>query len=206
MSTRIQGVTEKVYNGVKYRSTLEANTAEMLDKLGIPFRYEKVRYTLLESFRTPFQKDMVRSIKYTPDFFIGDTILIECKGFETPEWKQKKKYIFKYLMENEPDVVFHQTSDCKRSLLEALDMHFSYLGLAVQVTSKGTKRNPPQTITFDSVKQAMEELDLTGKPVGSVLRSLIGEADHVYGYNWKLVPIEQKTIDNLKQEEHEQHR
>ena len=190
MSTRIQGVTEKVYNGVKYRSTLEADTAEMLDKLGIPFRYEEVKYTLLEGFRTPFQKDKVRSIHYTPDFFIGDTILIECKGFETPEWKQKKKYIFKYLMEKEPNVVFHQTSDCKKSLLEALDVHFSYLGLAVQVTSKGTRKEPPQTIIFDSVKQAMEELNLVGKPLGSVLRSLTGDTPYVYGYNWKLIHVE----------------
>lgn len=33
---RIQGTKPKTYNGVHYRSTLEADTAETLDLLGIP--------------------------------------------------------------------------------------------------------------------------------------------------------------------------
>ena len=36
MSERIQNVHEKWYKGIKYKSTLEAEAAEALDKMGLP--------------------------------------------------------------------------------------------------------------------------------------------------------------------------
>ena len=107
MNTRIQNVHPKEYKGVQYKSTLEAETAEALDCMGLPIRYEERRFTVLEGFRCPFQKDKVRAIYYTPDFWVGN-IILECKGFETPEWLQKRKLVFKYLVENEPDLLFYQ--------------------------------------------------------------------------------------------------
>lgn len=186
--SRIQGVSPKEYKGVKYRSTLEADTAKVLDLMGIPFEYETRKFTLLEGFHCPFQKNKVIAITYKPDFIIGN-ILIECKGFETPEWKNKKKYLFKYLMEKEPNLFFHQIKDCGKQLLEALDTHWISLGYAIQVTSKGTKRKPPETRLFDSLAQAMEQLNLKGKALGSIKRSLTGEKEFVYGYNWKIVKL-----------------
>jgi hypothetical protein len=91
MNGRIQGVQETEYRGRVFRSKLEAQTAETLDKLGVPYTYEERKIELIEGFRSPFQKDKVRSITYKPDFEIGP-IIIECKGFETPEWKIKKNY------------------------------------------------------------------------------------------------------------------
>ena len=70
MSERIVNVHEADYNGRHFRSTLEAETAKTLDTLGIPFAYEERKIELLKGFRSPFQKDKVRSITYTPDFII----------------------------------------------------------------------------------------------------------------------------------------
>lgn len=193
MSERIQNVQPKEWNGTKYRSTLEAETAQTLTALGIPFEYESRKITLQDGFRSPFQKDKVRALTYKPDFIIG-SIMLECKGFETPEWKIKKKLIFKYLMENEPDVIFHQTHDAKKSLLEALDNHWAYLGYCIEVSPKPKKKgsvscNHATTQKYDSIQEAMAALHLKGKAVGPILSSLIGEREYVYGYKWNLLKI-----------------
>ena len=186
--TRIQGVSPKVYNGVHYRSTLEANTAKVLDLIGVPFEYETKKFTLLEGFRCPYQKEKVRAITYTPDFIVGN-IIIECKGFETPEWKNKKKYIFKYLMEKEPQMYFYETHNCGRQLIEALDNHWTELGYAIQVASKPKKKAPLTLRMFNSIEEAMEELHLKGKLISHILKSMTGEKEYVYNYNWKIVKI-----------------
>lgn len=188
MSDRIQGVTPKEYKGIKYKSTLEAETAETLDKLGLPVNYEPKKIVLLDGFRCPYQKDKVRGITYKPDFVVGN-IIIECKGFETPEWKNKKKYIFKWLMENEPLTPFYETHNSGKDVLLALDNHWSYLGYTVQVTSKGSPKKPSETKLFGSVAQAMEELNLKGKNVGPILRTMTGDKDWAYGHSWKLVKL-----------------
>lgn len=185
MSERIQGVHPKQYKGVQYKSTLEAETAETLDKLGLPINYEARKIVLLEGFRCQYQKNKVIGITYKPDFLVGN-IIIECKGFETPEWRNKKKYIFKWLMENEPNTPFYQTHNSHKDVLLALDNHWSYLGYAVQVTSKGSPKKPSITKLYDSVAQAMSKLGLKGKNVGPVLRSMMGEKEWVYNHKWAL--------------------
>ena len=188
MKERIQNVHPKEYKGRQYRSTLEAKTAQILDALGIPFKYEKKHIPLLEGFRCPYQKDKVRAVTYTPDFEIGSSILLECKGFETPEWKIKKKFVYKWLMENEPYTSFYQIHD-KKQLLMSLDNHWSYLGYYIQVISKTKKKIQGTTKKFDSILQALSELNLKGKPIGPILNSLTGKKEFVYGYNWKLQKI-----------------
>ena len=189
MSSRIQNVHSGEYKGKKFRSTLEVRTAEVLDALGIPYEYENRKILLMEGFRSPFQKDKVRSITYIPDFTIGN-IMIECKGFETPEWKLKKKLLFKYLQENEPYTVFYQIHDARKSLMEVLDKHLTCLELNIEVTNSPKRKNEKVTTqTFDSISQAMEELNLTGKPMGTILDSLTGKKQYVYGYSWKLKHI-----------------
>lgn len=187
MGSRIQNLGDNrslEYKGVKYRSQLEVQTAEVLDALHIPFEYESRKLIMQDGFRCPYQKDKVRALTYTPDFIVGP-IMLECKGFETPEWKIKKKLLFKYLMENEPNVIFYQIHDARRHLLEALDSHWEYLGYCIQVTPKNKKEHQ----IFDSVKVAMEALGLTGKNLGPILRCLTGNSPWAYGYNWKLLKI-----------------
>lgn len=186
MSERIQNVQPKEYKGVMYKSTLEAETAEALDCMGLPIRYEERRLTVFEGFRCPFQKDKVRAIYYKPDFMVGD-IILECKGFETPEYLLKKKLIFKYLMDNEPNLVFHQIHDTKKDLLKALDSHWSYLGYAIRVTSKKKKKKEQSfTKLYDSVAQALYDLNIRTRALGSIMRSLTGRTEYVFGYSWKL--------------------
>ena len=185
---RIQGVSPKEYKGVMYKSTLEAKTAETLDKLGLPINYEARKIVLLDGFRCPYQKNKVIGITYKPDFMVGD-IIIECKGFETPEWRNKKKYIFKWLMENEPDTPFYQTKNSRKDLLMALDNHWAHLGCAVQVTSRKTSKKPSVTRLYDSVAEAMEELNLKGKNVGPILSTMTGDKEWAYNYNFKLIKI-----------------
>ena len=189
MSERIVNVREQEYNGKKFRSTLEAQTAKTLDALGIPYRYEDRKIVLQEGFRSQFQKDKVRAITYIPDFEIGSSILLECKGFETPEWKIKKKLLFKYLEENEPGTCYYQIHDARKQLLMMLDHNWQYLGYAIQVTSK-PKKGESKTWMFDSIEEAMEVLGLKRKNVGPLLRSFTGEKQWVYNYSWKLKKIE----------------
>lgn len=192
MSERIQNVQPQEWNGVKYRSTLEAKTAQTLDRLGIPFQYEERTITLQEGFRSPFQKDKVRALTYTPDFILGNLpILIECKGFETPEWRIKKKLLLKWLLDNEPGTVFYQIHDARKSLLEVLDKHLLHLGYAVKVIQKpkGKKDTPAPLPLYDSIQQAMEALNLKGRSIGPILGSLTGDKQYVYGYNWSLLKI-----------------
>lgn len=189
--SRIQNVHPTDYQGQHFRSTLEAKTAETLDAMGVSYRYEERKITLQEGFRTPYQKDKVRAITYTPDFEIGP-LMLECKGFETPEWKIKKKMLFKYLAENEPETIFYQIKDNKKQLLTALDPHWQCLGYTFQVTPQPKKKSrvgSDDTATplfFDSIQEAMSELHLNGKSIGAILASLTGKKEYVYGYNWKL--------------------
>lgn len=188
--SRILNVSPKVYNGVSYRSTLEAETAKTLDLLGIPFSYECRKITLLEGFRCPFQTNKVTHITYTPDFEIGDFIILECKGFETPEWKLKRKLVYRYLMDNEPRVCFYQIHDNKRQLLEALDHNWLALGYSIEVTPKPKRKNEEVSpILFSSIDEAFRNLNLEGKPKGALMKSLIGKVKYVYGYEWKLKKI-----------------
>ena len=189
MSERIVNVNREAdYKGRHFRSTLETQTAKTLDALGIPYQYEERKIELLEGFRSPFQKDKVRSVTYTPDFIIGP-IILECKGFETPEWKLKRKLLFKWLQENEPSALFYQIHDAGKSLLKVLDAHLTYLGYYLEVTSKPTKKIPSTTTKYESVQEAMEALGLNGKALGPILNSLIGKKEFVYGYSWRLKKI-----------------
>jgi hypothetical protein len=188
MSERILNVDhheEIAYNGKKLRSKLELKTAEALDALGIPYQYEERKITLIDKFRCPYQKDMVRAITYCPDFIIGP-LMIECKGFETPEWKIKKKLIFKWLQDNEPETIFYQIHDCKKQLLQMLDHHWAYLGYAIKVTSKPSKKQPSETKMYDSIAEALDDLKLTGVPLGSIMSSLTGKREYVRGYKFEL--------------------
>lgn len=190
MSERIQNVSHQEtieYGGKKFRSNLEIQTAKTLDGLGIPYQYETKKIILQEGFRCPYQKEKVRDLTYTPDFIIGP-IMLECKGFETPEWKIKKKLVFKWLMENEPDTLFYQIHDARKSLLEVLDKHLTYLGYAVRVTSKPTKNVPSESKLFDSVAEALYELNLHC-PLGAVMSNLTGKRKYILGYKFELVKI-----------------
>ena len=187
MSGHIVGVEPTVYNGFKYKSKLEAQTAETLDKLGIPWEYETKTYTLQEGFYCQWQKRKVMEISYTPDFVIGP-VMIETKGWKTPDFKLKEKMFYKYLKENEPDAIYYIVRN-QKELLEALDRHLVLLGYCVKVTSKSSKKETSTIKMFNSVNEAMVELNISGKPITPILKSLTGKKEWVYNYNWLLQKI-----------------
>ena len=62
------------YNGVKYRSKLEAKTAQALDNIGMPYVYEPDGYKL------------TNGMWYRPDFWLTEAHqFIECKGSASNE-------------------------------------------------------------------------------------------------------------------------
>lgn len=188
MSEHIVGVRSTEYNGRKYRSAFEANTAEMLDKIGIPWEYESRTYTVQEGFYCPWENRKILPIKMKPDFIIGP-VMLETKGFETPDWLIKKKMLYKYFLENEPDAIYHVAHNNKE-IIEALDLHWSYLGCYVEVTNKPTKKQPAQTKKYDSIREALADLGKQGRSMTPIIRSLTGEKSYIYGYSWKIKRIE----------------
>lgn len=187
MSEHIVGVEPTVYNGFKYKSKLEAETAETLDKMGISWEYESKTYTLQEGFYCQWQKRKVMEISYTPDFVIGP-VMIETKGWKTPDFKIKEKMFYKYLKENEPDAIYYIVKS-QKELLEALDRHWDYLGFYVEVTPKPQKNKPTQSYRFSSIAEALSAIHHESKSYATILRSLTGKVQYVFGYNFKLVKL-----------------
>jgi hypothetical protein len=102
------------YDGIRFRSGLEVVCYKLLKKHKIPFKYEKVKYTLTPTFKYEVpsyeivtrnkkkvftkQYDTVPKITYTPDF-VGDNWIIETKGQRTATFNVKWKLFKKYLSE-----------------------------------------------------------------------------------------------------------
>ena len=62
---------------MNYRSGLEERFGKYLDKHAVPFLYEVERFSY------------VTESKYTPDFFLPNGVIIECKGFYKPSDRRK---------------------------------------------------------------------------------------------------------------------
>lgn len=105
-------ISKHVYfRGVEYKSQYEGTVAELLYALGIPYTYEPFSITLIEGFK--YHKKSVRPTTYIPDFGLPNNVLLEAKGFETPEWKIKRKLLFKHLVENNLPFVFYEVHEKK---------------------------------------------------------------------------------------------
>ena len=60
-----------------YRSGLEERFSKYLDKLNVPYLFEVEKF----EYQT--------TSKYTPDFFLKNGVIIECKGFFKPSDRRK---------------------------------------------------------------------------------------------------------------------
>ena len=92
---KIKNAHPKEFNGILYRSTLEARVARFLTENNIDFKYEDTRLTLLPSVR--YNNELLRGIHYTPDFICGDYI-IEVKGYPNDTWSLKKKLLISLIV------------------------------------------------------------------------------------------------------------
>ena len=183
-SSRIKNVSAGWYNGTYYRSKLEIKCAELLDKLQIPFEYEPLTISLLESFK--YKDKTCRAIKYKPDFLIGN-IIIECKGFETPEWKIKRKLLFKYL--NEQDKYQFYEVHSRQELIRIIEM----LNLNIHAVDVFTKQGEFLG-NWPSVSDAVKALNLKSKC--NITNCLCGLRKNAQGLVWKYHPTEVPFLEN----------
>lgn len=104
---KIQNATPTYYNGVKYRSKLEARCAKILDDYGIEFQYETVKLELLPKFE--YRGKTYQPWTYKSDFLILDNVLLEIKGFKTADnYTNKRKMIMKHLLDNSLPYSFYE--------------------------------------------------------------------------------------------------
>lgn len=107
IKTKVQktnrGGTKIEYDGIKFRSKLEAYCYKKLKEANIPVEYESKRYTLLPNFK--FDNKTIRAITYLPDF-IGKDFVIECKGYANESFPLREKLFKYYLTKNEPNVKY----------------------------------------------------------------------------------------------------
>jgi hypothetical protein len=113
--------TSLTYNGVTFRSPLEIVTYKILQQSGLKFEYESVNYILQDKFVYPseiwkddnsrvFKKtrsNVEQPITHLPDFIVEDKFIVEVKGWQTPDFKLRRKMLlYKLLSEKDPKHYF----------------------------------------------------------------------------------------------------
>lgn len=189
MTGRIKNVCPKIYNGIRFRSKLEADVAKVLSSLNINYKYEEVILTINDNFY--YFDELQRKITYKPDFIIGD-LIVECKGFETPEWRLKKKYILQYLLRTK-EYKFYQVKsiqDLHKVIDDNMEM-FSYI-IAVYQEKKDSLESVGK---YNSLKEALKDLGLEGKHTGNILSCLAGTRPRAFKYVWKWETSEFRSLD-----------
>src|SRR3990167_11278725 len=93
---KIKNATTLEYDGIKFKSKLEAFCYRHLKENGIEAEYEKNTYVLIPAFE--YNGEKVRQCTYTPDFVNKhEGFVIEIKGFANDVFPIKWK-MFKYLL------------------------------------------------------------------------------------------------------------
>ena len=109
VNRKIKNAKPKVYNGVTYRSGLEADMAKVLDENQVPFKYEPFKIVLLPAFK--YLNKSLREWTYTPDFVVFNNIIIEVKGFPNDTWGIKKKMILKHIVDSGYKYEFYEVKN-----------------------------------------------------------------------------------------------
>lgn len=104
---QIKNATPTYYNGVKYRSKLEARCAEILDNFNIDFQYESLKMELLPKF--VYMGKTYQPWTYKTDFIILDNVILEVKGFrQADNYVNKRKMILKHILDNNLPYGFYE--------------------------------------------------------------------------------------------------
>ena len=106
---KIKNATITVYNGITFRSKLEAECAKILDEEGIKYQYEPFKIVLLPSFK--YLGKTLREWSYSPDFVLFNNIIVEIKGFPNDVWGYKKKMILKYIVDHNYMYEFYEVKN-----------------------------------------------------------------------------------------------
>ena len=94
---KVRNATPLIYNGIKFRSKLEAYCYKKLKENDLEVEYENNKYVLLEKFI--YEGKTVLPITYTPDF-VGKNFIIECKGNMNETFPLRWKLFKNYLVKN----------------------------------------------------------------------------------------------------------
>lgn len=112
---KIKNATICTYDGIKFKSNLEKYCYQELKNNGIDFKYEGLKFKLVEPFEfkgslfESYDKDdnikesniNVREMSFTPDFVNEEQgWVIECKGFPSEAFPLKWKLFKQYLNNN----------------------------------------------------------------------------------------------------------
>ena len=91
------------YNGIAFKSKLEAQVYRLFSNYNIPLDYEKERFCLLPPTPLSYKviqsnkgKKTLRAIHYTIDFSNKD-LLIEVKGYSNIAWELRFKLLLNHL-------------------------------------------------------------------------------------------------------------
>lgn len=76
---KIKNATVTSYNGITFRSKLEARCAQILKENNISFEYEPLKIEYIPKFE--YYGEKYRAASYTPDFLVDDKYILEIKGF-----------------------------------------------------------------------------------------------------------------------------
>ena len=101
---KVKNATKIIYDGIQFRSKLEAYTYQKFKENGIKVEYENKKFTLLPSFE--FHNEKVRAITYLPDF-VGNNFIVECKGFPTDTFPLKEKLFKRLLVDISPNCMYY---------------------------------------------------------------------------------------------------
>ena len=91
---KVKNATPNIYDGIKFKSKLEAYTYKKLKETKIKADYEPTHFELIPKFE--YQGEKVRAMTYLPDF-VGKDFIIECKGLMGDSFPLRWK-IFKYIL------------------------------------------------------------------------------------------------------------
>ena len=146
-----------VYEGIKFKSTIEKTCFVLLTEAKIEFEYEKDIYVLLDKFKYPSMESMkkkgkkvfinnptIRSVKYTPDFTgtfsDGKKWVIETKGMRTTTFNIKWK-MFKHLLITEGKDVSLFMPTNKQEILKTIEEINNYEELSSRSPKAAKSRN-----------------------------------------------------------------
>ena len=111
-NVKVKNATRVEYDGIRFRSKLEAKSYQRLKEEGFNFEYEVETYTIIEKFE--YRGEKVRPITFTPDFIDKDRrIILEIKGFANESYPLRAKLFKRYLTINRLDFEFHTVRTIK---------------------------------------------------------------------------------------------
>lgn len=104
VNKKVKNATPTEYDGIQFKSKLEAFTYKALKDNKIQVEYEPTKYILLPGFK--FNDTVIRPMTYTPDF-IGANFIIECKGRPNDVFPYKWKWFKWHMVQNGLDLQYH---------------------------------------------------------------------------------------------------